>query len=288
MTTGRAGLASAITIGALLAAFPAGAFAATPTCGKADSKTGAVAKGMPSLNEQNAVTDQTFKRDSGHKTIFLSFNLAGCELASDAPPPAVEINPSKGADELPADAVTLKGATPDGNTLDVKLDVDSDKFDAGSYGGLIVLRAPYIATSRTPVTVSRSDNRAWLPALIGALAALGGLFLFNFARKLGKAKLKVSRLALAGVAAIGAVAGAVAVLENYYNQDVWTFGENWWSAVVTGFTGATTGVMAGLLGDIWSSDDEGEDDGKGKGDDDKPASERAANGRAEAGTPTHV
>jgi hypothetical protein len=266
----------------LLAAVPAAAPAATaPTCGQADPKTGKVAKGAPTLNEQNAVTEQVFKRDAGRKTIFLSFNVAGCELAADAPPPAVEINPRKGADELPAEAITLKGATPDGTTLDVRMDVNSEKFDAGSYGGLIVLRAPYMATSRTPVTVSRSDNRVWLPALIGALAAFGGLALFNFARRIGGAKPKVGRLALAGVVAIGAVAGAVAVLVNYYNQDVWTFGENWWSAVVTGFTGATTGVMAGLLGDIWSKPDKGEGD-------DPPAADRGGHRAAEDRVPAGV
>ena len=282
MTTRRTGVASAVVAALLLVAGPPAAQAATaPICGKPDPKTGKVAKGAPTLNEQNAVTEQVFKRDAGHKTIFLSFNVAGCELAADAPPPAVEINPSKGADELPSEAVKVKGVTPDGTTLDVKLDVDSEKFQAGSYGGLVVLRAPYMATSRTPVTVSRSDNRVWLPALLGAIAALGGLLLFNFARKISDHKLKVGRLALAGVAAIGAIAGAVAVLVNYYNQDVWTFGENWWSAIVTGFTGATTGVMAGLLGDIWSKPAKGEDDAP-------PAAERNGHHAVEERVPAGV
>jgi hypothetical protein len=256
MITRRSAVAGAVVIaGALAVSAPTAPAATAPTCGQVDAKTKTIARGTPTLNEQNAVTDQTFKRDTGHKTIFLSFNLAGCELATDARPPAVEINPRKGTDELPTDAIKLKGATPDGTTLDVKLDVDSAKFDAGSYGGLIVLRAPYMTTSRTPVAVSRSDNRFYLPALLGVIAAIGGLALFNFARKIGGAKLKVGRLALLGVVAIGAVAGAVAVLVNYYNQDVWTMGDNWWSAIVTGFTGATTGVMAGLLGDIWTKSD---------------------------------
>jgi hypothetical protein len=261
MITRRAAFAGAVAAAGVLALSAPGVPAATaPTCGKTDPKTGKTPRGTATLNEQSAVTDQAFKRESGHKTLLLSFNVGGCELAPDAPAPALEVNPRKGSDELPDSALTMKSSTPDGTTLDVKLDVNSAKFDPGSYGSVIVLRAPYMQTSRTPIAVSRSDNRVWVPALIGILAALGGLFLFNFAKKIGKSKLEVSRLALAGVAAIGAIAGAVAVLVNYYNQDVWTFSENWWSAVVTGFTGATTGVMAGLLGDIWSSEEAGDDE----------------------------
>src|SRR5215218_7132612 len=106
MTRARAGLATTVAVAGVLAVFAPGAPAAT--CGKTDPKTGKTPRASATLNEQSAVTDQAFKRDSGHKTILLSFNVGGCELAADAPPPAMEVNPRKGSDELPDSALTIK------------------------------------------------------------------------------------------------------------------------------------------------------------------------------------
>lgn len=239
-------------VAGVLAAFPAPASAAV--CGTTEADSGDTIRGTLALDEEDAVTDRVFHRDTGHKTLSLIFKVGGCVLAADAPQPTLDVIPRKGSEELPANAVSLKRVTPDGSTLDVLIDVDSGRFDPGSYGALVVLRAPEVATTRTPIAVSRSDNRWLIPALIGIVAALAGLALFTLGQVARKATLASRRL-LALVAGIAAVAGAVVVVVNYTNQEVWTFGENWWSAAVTGFTGATSGVMAGLLGGVWKTED---------------------------------
>ena len=47
--------------------------------------------------------------------------------------------------------------------------------------------------------------------------------------------------------------GVYAVVNVYLDQQVWTFDENWWAALKTGFAGASTGAAAGLLASIFQS-----------------------------------
>lgn len=41
------------------------------------------------------------------------------------------------------------------------------------------------------------------------------------------------------------------VTNSYWDQDVWTFDANWRATAVAGFTGASTGAIAAVLGTIW-------------------------------------
>lgn len=254
----RTGMHSRLAVVVLAAAvvvcsvYPASVTAAT--CGEKDPMSGQITRGVLALDWAQAVIGSVFKRDTGHKTLSLIFKVKGCELAQTVSPPVLEINPRKGIKELPqdGDAVSIRRVVPDGSMLDVKLDVDSAKFKPGSYGALVVLRAPYINSSRTPVSMSRSDIRWWLPAGVSALAALAGLFVFTLLQIVRKAKLAVSKpvvLVLVGVVAVGA--GALLGYINYANQDVWTAGENLVATATAGFGGATGGLMAALLGRIW-------------------------------------
>ena len=86
----------------------------------------------------------------------------------------------------------------------------------------------------------------------GALGAFAGFLLFAFTRMIKGNDLLVGGPLLAGVFIVSLFAGMVAAYTtNYLNQDVWTVGENWWGALVVGFTGATSGVMVGLLSAVW-------------------------------------
>jgi hypothetical protein len=46
--------------------------------------------------------------------------------------------------------------------ISLRLSIDHDKVDPGSYNGSIEVRAPQVTTTRTPVTLSLSDSSpAW-------------------------------------------------------------------------------------------------------------------------------
>jgi hypothetical protein len=230
----------------------AGSASAAP-CGSTDPKTGTPLRGTLILNQEQAVTDAVFKRKTGHKTLALIFSVTGCEVATDAPQPALDIGPRKNTDELPDNALPLRRVVPDGTALEVDLNADTAKFKPGSYGALVALRAPYLVTSRTPVSVSRSENRVLIPLGWGALAALVGIFLYSLRFALQRKKPNISVGWGAVVVLVGAAVGAVLVLVSWGAQDVWTFGDNWKSSGVIGLSGATSGVMAGFLGSIWGN-----------------------------------
>lgn len=234
--------------------YPASASAAT--CGKKDPRSGKTVRGVLALDEGQSDTDKAFKQDTGHKTLPLIFKVNGCDLANNAPRPRLEVNPRKGSNELPRDgeAVSIKRVVPDGSTLEVFLDIDSGKFDPGSYGASVVLRAPYINSSRTPITVSRSEDTELIPAGIGALAALIGLLVYSLLQIVNQATLTVAnakRFVIGVIVVVGVVAGAFIGYLDYHDQVVWTFKDNWVATATAGFGGATGGVMAGLLGGVW-------------------------------------
>jgi hypothetical protein len=224
-------------------------------CGEATA-TGEVRKGFLALNENTARPEKHFKRSTGHGTLSLIFRVSGCDLPTDAPPPTMTPLPPPVGEELDKDkdAITFESATLDPHSLEVLLDVDAQKLDPGSYGALIALRAPYIATTRTPVTVSRSENRVWIPLLLGAVSAFAGLLIFSVLKFLGRITLNVRPWWLIFAAAVACAAGAGVVYANYADQEVWTFGDNWQAAFGTGFSAGTSGVMTALLAAMWRTD----------------------------------
>ena len=224
-------------------------------CGTRDARSGELVKGTITLDDRAAVTEVSFKRDTGHKTLALTFNVAACEFAGSESAPAMTINPRKGVDDLPADAVKLKSVTPDGSSLDVLLDVNSDGFDPGSYGGFVVLRAPYMVTSRTPVAVSRSDPHFWVPVIIGLVAAAAAFGFWTITRWIAWLRTEDRQTpkwgAIGIVLGIAVIGGAIAAFTTWVNQDVWTFGDNGWATASTAFAAATSGALAGLLANLW-------------------------------------
>jgi hypothetical protein len=229
--------------------------ASAAPCGARDPQTHKAFKGALELNEDEAEVDKAFERDTGKESLLLAFTVSGCRIPSDAAPPTLDVLPRKAIADLPTDAVSLNRATPDTTTFDVVIDVDGGKFDPGSYGALVALRAPYLVTTRTPITVSRSEDSWLIPLCIGVLAALVGFLVFSLKKIFDKKPLKVGAGMVVLAVVIAAGVGAYLALVNYFDQDVWTVEANWKATAAIAFVGGTTGLMAGLLGGMWGGND---------------------------------
>jgi hypothetical protein len=203
------------------------------------------------------VVDAAFKRQTGTRRMTLVYNFSGCALADSAAEPTtpLPIYPPKAGDQMPDGAIELARAPSiesGGTRYLVPLKVESTSISPGSYAGLVEVASPVINPVRTPLTISRSEHRLWVPLLWGVLGAVGGFALFAALRLFKGNNLRVSRPLLAVAAVISLIVGAIAALTtSYLNQDVWTQSSNAWAAVVIGFTASTSGVMTALLAAVW-------------------------------------
>ena len=152
---------------------------------------------------------------------------------------------------LPRDRDAAQGRRERDQELSLRLDIDHAKLEPGSYNGLIEVRVPQAATTRTPVTLSRSENSVLWPIAIGAVAGLVAMLWYLVQKAVANVKRKVPLGWLFVAFLSGAAVGIVSALTAWLAQDVWTFEDNGWSAGVAAFTGATTGAMAVLLANIW-------------------------------------
>jgi hypothetical protein len=175
--------------------------------------------------------------------------------SGDLPEPRLLVLTKGGSKDLDDDVLSVKSVDADASEFVVKVDVDASKFKPGIYDGLIAMRAPYVGPNRTPISVSRSEDRVWLPMLLGAIAGLAGLVWFALLKAVTNTKLAVPKRMLPWVALACTlacmVAGVLAVFVSYWDQDVWSLNDNLVSALTAGFTGATTGAMVALLGVVW-------------------------------------
>ena len=249
-TIARAVLAVGVPLAALLVTAPA---AGAVECGKADPKTKLPARATLTLDDKSAVTNLVFKRHRNVKQLSLVYNVTGCDLTGNEVPPAILVLPRGGGDQLPDGVVTFKRQDTDGSAYFLSLAVDAHKFDPGSYDGLIVVRARYLAPNRTPIAVSRSENSVFIPILIGGLAGLAGIAWFAAAKFLAREKLDIATKWVGLAVALAILAGIWAALKIYTDQDVWTFDDNWRTTAIAGFTGASTGAMAAVLAALWKA-----------------------------------
>lgn len=229
--------------------------AAAAVCGTS-AASGEVYKGFLALNENTASTDLRFERSTDPGTLSLIFRVTGCDLAPGALEPTMTVLPPPrgGEKKVNDDAVEFKSAQADPHSIEVLLDVDPDYVDPGSYGALIALRAPYIATTRTPISVSRSEPNALIPLGWGALWGVLGMAFFSLLRRIKRIPMTVSRRWLFFAGVVAACVGAAVVYGNYLDQEVWAFEQNGLAAAGTGFSAGTSGVMTTLLGAMWGSD----------------------------------
>jgi hypothetical protein len=240
-----------VSAGVLFAAEPAGAV----TCGQIDPDTDAVAKGVLVLDEDDSVITLAFGRDTGTRRLNLVFNVTGCEIDPNTQePPSIDVRPTPGDSEQ-LDRAILNSESPDtdGTTFEQVFTVNTDAFDPGSYTGVLLLDAPYLARNRTPLAVSRSEDTEWIPIGLGALGGLVGAIWFLALKFVCRNKLAIRNGWLVVVIPLAIGAGAWAVLNGYWDQDVWTTEDNWPAALKAGFTGASTGSAAGLLAAIFLS-----------------------------------
>lgn len=227
--------------------------AAAVKCGDSDSSTNGTARALLTLDAQS-VTTQHYGRSTKPRTLNLIFKAAGCDLGTSQPDPDVKVLPTQNAEEVPSDVVSLKETTSDGSELSLLLSLNTGKLTPGSYGGLVRVRAPYLVTSRTPITLSRSEERMWIPFSIGALAGLLGFGWFIWLKFLARTKLDIKWWWLFPVGAVAAFFGGWSVFSSYWDQEVWTVNSNLFAAIAAGIAGATTGTMAALLAVVWQSD----------------------------------
>jgi hypothetical protein len=218
-------------------------------CGSVDPKTKTAAQGTLKLDDASR-TSVAYKRSTAPRTLLLMFTVEGCTLGpQQRPTPRVEILPSNGpGGEIPAKALEPIRWRRNGDELTVRLEIDTDELGPGSYDGAVQLTSGYLEPSRTPVAISRSENRVALPVTLGAAGGVVGIvwaFLLAEASERIHAVRREWLLALVG-AALGF--GAAAGLGTWQDQDVWVFGENGWATFIAGIAGSTTGALATLTG----------------------------------------
>jgi hypothetical protein len=132
-----------------------------------------------------------------------------------------------------------------------------DEFgvDPGSYTSFVRLKADWMHTVATPVTVTRSEDSEWIAAGIGIIGGVSGFIIFSLLRKIHGQNLLITEQWVLWVTAgisIGVGAGT-AYFTNYINQEVWTFEANGVALFTAAFSASTAGVAAGLLTGIYNT-----------------------------------
>jgi hypothetical protein len=232
-------------LAALFACLDSGA-AHAATCGVVDPQTKTTPRATLTLDD-TSVTSIAYKRSTNPKDFLLRFNVAGCEIPADAAAPAVDLTPKQDIAAIGDGVVKFVRHLPDGAVFSVRLKAPPKSFGAGSYGGFVELRAPYMLTTRTPIALSRSTSSQLLPMLLGMLGGIVGVGWFLILNRAKGAKATIQWWHYLVVFLAAAFVGVIVVENAYRAQDVWTFDENWLSAIVAAFTGATTGTMATAL-----------------------------------------
>lgn len=237
-----------VSVAVLLAAagFAHPQAAAAVTCGTEDPKTKAVARATLEV-DPDSVTTLAFKRDGDKQKMLIRFKASGCQLPSRSDEPTIDILPRQNTKNVPDSALALSKAVPDGTDYSLTFLVDPAKFEPGTYGGAVEIRAPFLATARAPISLSRSETDMLLLVGLGVAGGIASLvwFLGLHLAKGARTRIKWWHYVLAFLAA--AIAGVIAVDTAYRAQEVWSFDENAGSAVIAAFTGATTGAMVTAL-----------------------------------------
>jgi hypothetical protein len=248
-------LASALLC-CLLAAWiaPSGASAAkTAVCGTTDHD-GNTVLGSLALDD-NSSTTKTYGTSKGDHQLALVYSVTGCRLPRDAAiaPDQVSILPTKDGDDLPgAPTVAVTVAKPDATAVAANVSLKLDDIDPGTHGGIVRIHAPeYLHDSFTPISESRTDSWVW-PVLLGLAGALAGVLWAVGIHLADSIHIKFSLIQGVVIGSLAIGAGLVAGFAYWDNQDVWTLGDNGWATLVSGFTAATTGALAGVTAALFS------------------------------------
>jgi hypothetical protein len=256
-------------------ALAATASAELPVCGTTPPGASQPVKATLALadTDPETVTAALYGRRTGVRQLTFVYNVSGCRvtngLALPADPPPIGPPKDDKVGTIPKGVIRIDGRPEaDGNQYVVHMQVFTappaytdpgtgkkiaPKFDPGTYGGFLHLKAGWMHRTGTLVAISRSENR-WLFVLGAAvIGALGGFVVFMLLHAFARANLLVGgwRVAIAGALSIG-VGAYVAYTTNYLNQDVWTLGANTLALLTAAFTAATSGhLVTGLLGKVY-------------------------------------
>jgi hypothetical protein len=240
-----------VLLTALLIALCAVPSAHAATCGVKDARTGTIPVGQLTLNSASR-TDVVYQRSTKPRSILLVFDVKGCTLEpGHQPDPDVAVTPTNSpGEDLPADAlagpaVALRG----GREVEYAFPIDLGHLTPGSYFGAIEMRSAYLKTARTPVSVSRSESKWWIPVLYGAAGGLAGIMWFVIV-SLASSALPDRSWWIGLIIGLGVVFGAIGGYLSWRNQEVWTAADNAWATIGAGFTGATTGALAALTAQL--------------------------------------
>lgn len=235
-----------LVCGAAFVALVGPAAGATVVCGKPDPATHAPAQATLSL-QQDSRTDITFKLHKGVRHWVLRFTVAGCSLDQAVPKPTLTVLPQSSA-ELPKEAVSPDDALAKGSELTLTVNVNAGKFDPGSYKVLLLAQAPYLKPTSTPVSVSRSYDRVWIPVLIAAIAGLLGLaWAVIGVLKAATGSVTVRLPWLLVCLFVGVIVGVLTLKVTYLGQDGWTLEDNALGTAGAAFAAGSSGSVAGLL-----------------------------------------
>lgn len=233
----------------------ASAAVSTPVCGARDPSTKERVRGTLVLKDAESTVTKNYRAETGDRSLTLVYGVEGCTINSSVRAPAVSVKGSNAAGkDFPKGSVDASTPTlDDPREIIIDLTAHLDKLHPASYSGLVEVRAPsYLSTTRSLITVSRSSSFVWA-LLLSGIAAIFGIAWASFQTKpasvpnLGRAHF----LILIGA---GLVAGVGAGWGSWLAQEVWTVDDNWWTALVAGFTAATTGALFGVLRSSYATD----------------------------------
>jgi hypothetical protein len=223
--------------------------ASAATCGVDKDTAGKPLRATLTLDEKSRTT-LPFKRNKKQQPYTFIFTLGGCDVAALSPLPKLVIVPTSGDDI--GDALVDKTLTTDdvnlnGDTLIVKDKVDPTKIGAGNAAAFAILQAPYLSNNRTPIALNRSETNWFLVGLLGLMASLIGLGWLAL-QNIDSIGVSIRGRKLIAICIAAIFAGLIVTTKDYLGQEVWTFGDNGLSLGIAAFLAASTGAIAGLIG----------------------------------------
>src|SRR4051794_22688333 len=245
---------------ALAATLASASPAAAATCGAAAPKSNAAPKAALQP-DPDSVTAIAFKRDTDPQKLLIRFKASGCELPPHPGAPTIDVLPKVNVKNIPDGALSGPKVVADGTSYALAFRVDPARFDPGSYGGFVEVRASFLTTARVPIALSRSESNEAMPIVLGLIGGIASLVWFLGLRLAKGATTRIKWWHCVFGFAAAAVSGVIAVETAYRAQDVWSLSENAGSALAAAFTGATTGAMVVALAVLFPEPKQDDGDG---------------------------